>query len=250
MRYLCIAFALTGCAEIFPPSTPGTPGGGPFCSRLPSGESACYPTEAERAAAWANLQEEQGRPAREAARAAAAEDDARSRAEFERMQEARAADAERARVEQADHAKAWVAARDAKDQEKAAVEAQVHAKALDQTYAVPAISAIMCSIDDEVRGLKKDLEREKRVTAVGGVTNLRARNEIASDLVDDADELKGWQASLTRYGGQRMSCKEVAAIEPCRHALESCEGATRNAAEVWARELDTLWGSSASHPAR
>jgi hypothetical protein len=122
--------------------------------------------------------------------------------------------------------------------------------ALDPAYAVPAISAIMCSIQDEMAGLKADLAHEKRVTAASGVVNLGARDAAGNDLVSDQEELTTWRAALKRYGAAPLPCAEVASIVACRHQLDACSDAARAPAEVWSREQTTLWGSEKDRPGR
>lgn len=122
--------------------------------------------------------------------------------------------------------------------------------AADKAYAVPAISAIMCSIQDELAGLRADLAREQRVTATSGVTNLSARDEIGREIVDSQDELAGWRAALQRFGAAQLPCKAVAGIVACRNSLESCDEQSRQPAEVWSQEQATLWGSDKPRPNR
>jgi hypothetical protein len=259
MRPLSAAFFVAvlglGCAELLPSTDPGTTGGGKYCNQLPHEEPACYPTEAERAAAWKQLQEARRPPgeaeaeqaqkdaALAAGLAAIAERDrvrAEERQREEDQKQARAAEREREAQERA-----------AKEQAEQARRAEVARMATEKAYAVPAISAIMCSIDDEVADLRQQLDREKRVAALGGATSLGDRHRISSDIVDDTDELKVWGASLKRFGATRLPCKDVAGIAKCReNEQKDCDPAHRDAAAVWAQEFDTLWASNQKHPAR
>jgi hypothetical protein len=237
-------FCALGCAAIFPSTEPGTPGGGKYCNRARAeDEPACYATEAQRAAAYHGAEYEAERPAREAAVANAAAQEAERRDAWQAEKEQKAAAEIAAREERERKTAEFVAERDRKDATKAAAALEVHNLALDKEYAGPAISAIMCSIDDEVRGLRADLAHEKRVTAVGGVVDLKARNDIASGLVDDSD-------ALARYGTARVPCKDVAGVEACHQNLSNCDGRTHDIAQVWVAELGTLWGSNQTHPAR
>ncbi|HTA90328.1 MAG TPA: hypothetical protein VK745_12150 [Polyangiaceae bacterium] len=123
--------------------------------------------------------------------------------------------------------------------------------ATDKAYAVPAISAIMCSIDDELADLREQLAREKRVSVIGGVTSLGDRHEISSNIVDDTDELAVWRASLKRFASGRLPCKDVAPIARCRKSdLTDCADGSRDPAAVWAQEYETLWASDRQHSAR
>jgi hypothetical protein len=187
-----LAPLLMGCAELLAGGTPGTPDGGAYCWRQDqTGRAACYPSQEQRDAAY-QANEEGVRRAQAATLAAMALAEAQRQDAIRADQEQKAAAETEARQERQSKIAAFVAERDRKDAIKAEAAANVHALALDKQYAAPAISAIMCSIDDEVRGLRADLAHEKRVAAVGGVINLKARSEIATQLVDDSDELNGW----------------------------------------------------------
>lgn len=246
-----IVVVLGGCAGLFPSAEPGTPGGGPYCSVMPDREKACYPTEAERASAYHAFEEERDRPAREAARADYERQEAARKAEWQREKEQKLrqeVEAQAARDAKREEVRARI---EAEDRQKAEAAAQLHAKALDKAYAVPAISAIMCSIDADVVDLREQLAREKRVAAIGGATNLVDRHRISSEIVDASDELKGWGASLKRFNAARLPCKQVAGIERCRESgLRECDDVSRDPATVWAHDLETLWASDRPHPAR
>lgn len=241
----------SACAGLLPSTDPGTPGGGPYCNHVATGaEAECYPTETQRADAWHAKEAESDRATREAARLAAIAEEAERQERVRVDREQKMAEETASREESARKIAEFVAERDRKDAVVAATAAAVHQRALDKEYAGPAISAIMCSIDDEVRGLRADLAHEKRVTAVGGVVDLKARNDIASGLVDDAEELDGWRKALTRYGAARVPCKDVAGVDACHHGLAQCEGKTRDIAQIWLDELGTLWGSDQQRPNR
>lgn len=237
---------MSGCG-LMSLGAPGTPSGGPYCFQEPSKPDACYQSESERAAGQSARQEairaEETRKG-EAARATGEEPGLQRTARIEREQ--KAADAvERDRVFAERHA-----AEDAQKQADAASAAELHAMAQDPSVAVPAISAIICSIQDEMAGLKADLAHEKRVTAASGVVNLGARDEAGNDLVSDQEELSTWRAALKRYGAAALPCSEVASIVACRNQLDACSDAARAPAEVWSREQATLWGSERERPAR
>lgn len=87
---------LAGCASLT--HEPGTPYGGAYCTqRGGDPEPACYPSEAERAAAWRE-REAEGRRAWAAARPeeakALAEERARATSDFEARQRAQAQEAD------------------------------------------------------------------------------------------------------------------------------------------------------------
>jgi hypothetical protein len=240
--------ALSACS-VMQLGPAGSPSGGPYCFQEPGKPDACYQSESERAAGQSQRQEalraEETRKG-EASRAPIFSAESPQGKRYREEAEAKAAAVvERDRVFAERHA-----AEDAKRQADAARAAELHAKARDPAYAVPAISAIMCSIQDEIVGLKADLAHEKRVTAVGGVVNLSARDEAANDIVDDTDELKTWGQALKRFGATQLPCKEVASIVACRHKVETCDEASRGPADVWDKEQATLWGSDKERPGR
>lgn len=219
-----------------PGAEPGTSGANPYCLHKPSGGANCYPTEAQRsAAAQADID------------AQVAEEAAREKA-WRVEQDQKAADEIAATTERERKLADYVAERDRKDAARVAAEAEqvasLRAMALDKSYAAPAISAIMCAIERELSALRADLAHENRVTAVSGVVNLSVRNDIASTLVDDTDELGGWRRALARYGASRVPCKDVKVIEGCHQNIDNCQGKTRDIAHVWISERGTLWGSS------
>lgn len=245
------ACVMLSCAELLPSTEPGTPGGGAYCNQAQPGAGAkCYPTEAQREAAYHAEQDEKDRPAREAAVIAATAQEAGRQKALRAEEQQKASDEAAARQERERKTAAFVAERDRKEAAREAAARAVHNMALDKEYAGPAISAIMCSIDSEIIKLKADLAHEKRVTATGGVINLKARNDIASDLVDDSDELEGWRKALVRVGASRLPCKSVVGVEECHHGLAQCDGKTHDVAQVWTEELETLWGSNQPHPNR
>ncbi len=242
---------MLGCAELLPSGGPGTPGGGPYCNRsLTRAAAECYPTEAQRAGAYQTTETEREGPAREAAVTAADAQESERQNALRAEELQKATDEAAAREERERKTAAFVAERDRKDAARADAALVAHNRALDKQYAVPAISAIMCSIDDEILKLRADLAHEKRVTATGGVVNLKARNDIATDLVDDTDELAGWRKALARFNAPRVPCKDVTGVEKCHHGLAQCEGITHDIAQVWVEELSTLWGSDQPHPNR
>jgi hypothetical protein len=221
----------------------GSPSGGEYCFEEQGKPKACYETEGARAVA-VQQRESEIRREREAAMFPAGE--TKQQKFWREEEERKAAEAkERDRV-YADREEKRRAEADA----AAARAAQLKALAADRAVAVPAISAIMCSIDEELTKLRADLAREKRITGVSGVINLRERDDLAHDIVADSDELAGWQRALTRFGAKRMACADVAAIVGCRNRLEQCEPGARDAAEVWAKEQATLWASEQERPQR
>ncbi len=204
----------------------GSPSGGSYCFQEPGKTDACYPSESERAAGQSARQEairaDETRKAQAAAALPAGEEPGLQRAARLERERRQAEVAERDRVFAERHA-----AEDAKKQADSERAAELHTKAQDPAYAVPAISAIMCSIQDEITGLRADLAHEKRVTAIGGVVNLSARDEAANDIVDDTDELKTWGQALKRFSATQLPCKQVAPIVACRHKVETCDDASR-----------------------
>lgn len=234
--------ALAGCGALLP-GPAGSPEGGDYCIEKVGRPKACYQTPDERSRA----QDDADR----AEVAAQLEKDHREQdARWARAQAEQKAQAESRFAEKMDALAERNAAKQSFADAEAAQRAEIHQRASDRAYAVPAISAIMCSIQDEIVGLKADLAHEKRVTAIGGVVNLSARDEAANDIVDDTDELKTWGQALKRFGATQQACKEVAAIVACRHKVESCDEASRGAAEVWDKEQATLWGSDKERPNR
>jgi len=218
---------------------------------MPNREKACYPTEEERVRAYNALREETERPAREAAQAEYWRQEAARKAALEREDEEKKQREADARAEREAQAQAWRARTEAEESKKAAAAAEVHKMALDKANAVPAISAIICDIESGITDLRQQLDREKRVSALGGATNLADRHQIASQIVDDTDELAGWRAALKRLGAERLPCKSVAGITKCKQSdMRECDDASRGPAVVWDKELDTLWGSDKPHPAR
>ena len=223
-----LVWPLMGCAALqLGPA--GSPSGGPYCFQGPGKPEACYQSESERATAQSRRQsdiEDEAKRKREAELAAHAGEESPQQRAWREQEEANVAEhAERDRVFADRHV-----AEDARRAADASRTAELHAMAQDPAYAVPAISAIMCSIQEEIVGLKADLAHEKRVTAVGGVVNLSARDEAANDLVNDTDELSTWKAALKRYGATQLPCKDVAPIVACRNRIESCPDDARGPA--------------------
>lgn len=249
-QWLVVAVVLVaGCAELLPSTESGTPGGGPYCNRIPGDDKqACYPTEAERAAAWHAFQE----PARAAAeREAHARRKAEEADRIERIklnEEERKKDELAAAAERKAHADAWAARTAERERVKEAERAEIHRKAADPAIAGPAISALMCELEEALAALQRDLERERRVTAVAGVADLRSRREIATGMIENKDELAGWKESLVKLGVPRTPCKDVAGIQACRQNNMACAGANPDVIAVLERERDTLWTSSRQRP--
>jgi hypothetical protein len=246
MRFSFVVFLALGCSTLqLGPA--GSPTGGPYCFQEPGKADACYETEGERAAAQSRRQEELAAAQRrqhEAAMFPAGE--TKDQKYWREAEERKAAEAQGRERVYAERNRQRQEAADA----KAARAAEVKAMAADKTYAVPAISAIMCSIQDELTKLRADLAREQRGTATSGVTNLRARDEIGREIVDDQDELAGWRAALQRFGATQQPCAAVAGIVACRNSLDTCDEASRQPAEVWDKEQATLWGSDRDRPHR
>jgi len=240
-----------GACSITQTGPAGSPSGGPYCFQEPGKPDACYPTQAERFTAQSqrnkaiNDEQREKAEAEDVKAANGGEVNGLVRADNERRAERVAADKHRDEVF-AERA----AQRQRDDDANAARAAELKLMAADKAYAVPAISAIMCSIQDEIAALKADLAHEKRVTAIGGVVNLSARDEAANDIVDDTDELKTWGQALKRFSATQLPCKQVAPIVACRHKVETCDDASRGPAEVWDKEQATLWGSDKERPNR
>lgn len=209
---------------------------------------ACYPTEDARAAAAHSYQESQ-RPAGEVEAQVAlmqksqAEMEERERkhlAELKQQDNERAARREQYEQEKRESAQ--------KEQARLARQAEVARMAKDKDYAVPAISAIVCIINEDLADLRQQMTREQRVAAISGVTSLKDRREISSAMVDATDELKVWQTSLRRYGATALPCKSVAGVIACHRETPDCDQSSRDAADVWAQEYPTLWGSNLPLP--
>jgi len=237
MRSLvALSLLATACAE---PAT--------YCNRSEGGGApVCYPTERERAAAWASAHEPSPEAIASAQAALVAADEARKARE-------RAADRQAAEVaerERQERQRQIDAAHEERERAAKEVVTATIARQADQReeHGIAAISAIMCSIEDEVKDLNAQLGRAKRVEAIGGVPEWQARREIARELVDDADELEGWRESLSHLGAARMPCAKVAGIEACRHEPAACTDATRGPGQVWAEQRAALWTSKRVRP--
>jgi hypothetical protein len=234
-----------GCSALLP-GEPGTPEGGEYCFGPRTGREHCYATQQELGSAKSQQQQAEREAEKQRIAAYHAEEDARQEEYVRREQEKADAKArERDEVLAERHR-----AEDERKAQEAARAAKLHEMALDKTYAEPAISAIICSIKDEIAGLQADLVREKRVTAASGVINLRARDEAANDLVNATDEIAEWRKALKRYRAKELPCKDVAALWACRRNLETCSEQERDAAEVSMHEQAALWGSEKNRPQR
>jgi hypothetical protein len=209
---------LTGCAALS--HEPGTPDGGAYCTqRGGDPEAACYPSEAERAAAW-RQREAEGRLAwaaehPEEARGLAAER-ARIASDFATQQRAQAdaASAEAAaRVQEADDR---AAARAAEDQAREAAAARLELarqRTSDPAYAGPALSALLCQ----------------------QLIDKRSRSSLAAGVVDAQDRAARLRERLRAVGvGQPLPCAAVAPLLACRARKETCgsDPSARDAADV------------------
>ena len=148
---LAAALFISGCAEAL--TVPGTPNGGMYCWQTAGEPLACYPTEANRDAVLGAR--------REAERRAATAKESARKDEWIAYQKQRKDDEARGAQERADKLAEWTAARKRHDSSKAAKSDLVHAMALDKEYAGPVISAIMCSVEDEIRGLRASMAHER-----------------------------------------------------------------------------------------
>jgi hypothetical protein len=116
--------------------------------------------------------------------------------------------------------------------------------ATQKTYAVPAISSIICKIEEDLVELRGKLAREKRVAALGGATDLRELHELSSQIIDDRDEIVVWRTSLKRFGAQPLTCKDAASVTKCRQSdATNCDDISRDAAAVLEQEYDSLRGA-------
>lgn len=245
MRFFLFAPIVLGCS-VLNLGPPGSPTGGEFCLVKAGEPDACYPTRAEQLAAQRSeiaVEEQKREVELQAAHKRFGEEQRKQQAEEEaqRVADAKAREdayAERRRKEQE--------AADA----KAARAAELKRLAADPGVGGQAISAIICSIEAELVGLRAEIEKEKRTSAVSGAVDLRARHDLAAEIVSDTDEIKGWDAALRRLGAKRLPCKDVAPLVACRNRVESCDPAHRDAVEVWDKEQATLWGSDAERPHR
>jgi hypothetical protein len=219
---------LTGCAALS--HEPGTPYGGAYCNqRGGDPEPACYPSEAERAAAW-RLRETEGRRAWAAeypqeAREMA-EERARADLDFEASKLAQAqeaADLAAARV-QADQDRAAARAADAaaRDAEAARLEL-ARQRVAEPAYAVPALSALLCREKVREAEFRADLQREARITTISGVVNKGARSSLAVGVVDAQDRAARLRGQLRAVGAsQPLPCAAVAPLLACRAREEAC----------------------------
>lgn len=246
MRILLFAWMVLACSglQIGPP---GSPSGGPHCFQESGRPDACYPTDSERAAAQARRAAEIEATQRQQQIPSQGNAGESSQQRYWREEEERKAAEAKAPEE------VWA---ERERQRKAALDAQatraaeLNRLAADPTVAGAAVSAIICSIEAEMAELRAELDKEKRASALSGAVNLRARHDIAADIVADTDEIKVWRASLQRVGAKQLACKDVAGIVACRNRIEQCDEASRDPAEVWAKEQATLWGSEKERPQR
>lgn len=242
-----LGLTLLGCAAAY--GSPGTPSGGPFCLQSGQEPISCFESEQARAEVLRD---------RDAADRADSEQEATKRlagqkAELETVLQARIDEQKR----EDDAHQAYLARAAEHDQveraergTKAARAAEVKRLASDPAVAGRAISGIICTIEDELVRLHDQLGREKRATKLGGVTNLTARDSVASEIVDDEGEIKGWKAALKRVGAPQTPCAEVTGVYACRLNPAQCTAADRDAGDVWRLESESLWATKGSKPQR
>lgn len=224
-RWLALALLLPACASLT--QEPGTPYGGAYCTqRGGDPEAACYPSEAERAAAW-RQREAEGRLAwaaahPEEARALAAER-ARIAADFEAQQRAQAqaeTDQATARVREAED-RAAARAADQQTREDAAARLELaRQRTADPTYAGPALSALLCQQQAREAEFRADLKRETRISAISGVIDKRSRSSLAAGVVDAEDRSARLQERLRAVGAATLPCAAVAPLLACRAGNE------------------------------
>jgi colicin import membrane protein len=242
---LIAVLLLPSCAALS--HEPGTPYGGAYCSqRGGDPEPACYPSEAERAAAW-RQREAEGRRAwaaeHPAEARAAAEERARATTDFDagqRDQAREAADLAAARV-QADHdrAAARAAAAAARDAEASRLDL-ARQRTADPAFAVPALSALLCRQKAREAEFRSDLQREARITTISGVVNKAARSSLAAGVVDAQDRAAKLRQRLRAVGNaQPLPCAAVAPLLVCRAHEEACRAdtSTRDVLDVM-REIE------------
>lgn len=235
----------TGCAALS--HEPGTPYGGAYCTqRGGDPEPTCYPSEAERAAAWRE-REAEGR------RAWAAEHPAEARAEAE--ERARIArDFEAGQRAQAQEEAAHVAARAQEADDRAAAraagatarEAEAHRLELarqrttDPAFAVPALSALLCRQKAREAEFRAELQREARITTISGVVNKGARSSLAAGVVDAQDRAARLRLRFRAVGAARsLPCATAAPLLACHAREEACgsDASARDVADVM-REIE------------
>jgi hypothetical protein len=217
-----LALLLTGCASLT--HEPGTPYGGAYCTqRGGDPEPACYPSEADRSAAW-HQREAEGRKAWAAEHPAEARAEAAERAhlasDFQARQRAEVqvtADLAAARVQEADDREAARAAEDQARQAEAARLELACQRTADPTYAIPALSALLCQQQAREAEFRADLQREARITAISGVVDKRSRSSLAAGVVDAQDRSGRLRQRLRAVGvTQPLPCAAIATLLACR----------------------------------
>lgn len=227
LRLAAALALLPGCAALT--HEPGTPYGGAYCTqRGGDPEPACYPSEAERAAAWRE-REAEGRLAWAAAHPeetkALAEERARATSDFEARQRAQAQEADglaAARVQDdSDRAAARAAEAAAREAEAARLEL-ARQRTTDPAYAIPALSALICQQQAREAEFRADLKREARISAISGVIDKRSRSSLAAGVVDAQDRAAKLRQRLHAVGAAPLPCVAVAPLLACRVREEAC----------------------------
>jgi hypothetical protein len=212
---------LTGCASLTHEA--GTPYGGAYCTqRGGDPEPACYPSEAERSAAW-HQRETEGRQAWAAEHPEEAQTEADERARIasdfqarQRIQAQAEADQAAARVQDArDRADARATENEARAAEATRLEL-ARQRTAEPAYAVPALSALLCQQQDREASFRRDLQREARITAISGVIDRKSRSSLAAGVVDAQDRTAALRQRLRAVGGQPLPCAAVAPLLACR----------------------------------
>lgn len=214
MRGLALLVLVTvGCLETMPK---------PYCSRMPTGEAKCFATEAERLAEYETRNPKPAPPPRSTAvHPLVAAELERQEAE-KKEREARDAEYEARRA-------ADLAARE----ERAARKRRAADRVSDKVYAVPVVSALLCEREEALVELRDAMRREERVTAIGGVRDLRERRELAEGVELNTQETAALKRVLQKMGAARLACGAVERLRACRADEKTCDTETRDVADVW-----------------
>lgn len=194
----------------------------------------CFETAAERDARHAELELSRRQSIEDRARAERGARQARQQ-ELESEESARAAERQ---VKERQHAERREA--DAREQaEREAREARARARLDDPAYAGPALSALMCEREADLRELGADASRvaaEERAAGPGAV-DASARAEIGEERLAYGQELAAYRKALARLQSTApslisRSCASSAPQLACFLRGECASDAARDVADV------------------
>lgn len=223
-------------AQLSTAQLPTVLGGKKFCAHDQKGGQVCFASEGEREQYFrkreqtAALEQRSVEAERKRGWAEQAERD-RVREELRRKE----ADAKRdtERLELAERNRLHQEAKQAKQDETDRRTEQLKAWSAEKTYAVPAISALICEHEQSLAARHADLRREQKIETIGGVSNYRDRRLIAEGIQSDREAIAQWQAYLReQYKAERKPCGALQAILACRADASACDGPGRDQADV------------------